>query len=94
MSTVGFILMLVAMLDGGRSVRSSRGRRLLFGGGPVARWQVEGWSVQWLGRLSRASEGAPRGGDVGGEVLREVGVGLEGGQGGLQVLVCIFIWVF
>jgi hypothetical protein len=33
---------------------------------------------------------------VGGDVLGEVGVGLEGGQGGgLQVLVCIrHLWVY
>jgi len=36
----------------------------------------------------------PRGGDVGSEVLGEVGVGLEGGQGGgIQVLVCICICI-
>ena len=50
-----------------------------FSGGPVALWWVEGRSVRWLGRLGRASEVVPRGGDVGSEVLGEVGVGLEGG---------------
>jgi hypothetical protein len=33
-----------------------------------------------------------RGGDVGSEVLGKVGVGLDGGQGGLQVLIGICIW--
>jgi hypothetical protein len=65
-----------------------------FGGGPVARWRVEGRSVRWLGRLRPAGEVVPRGGDVGGEVLGEIGVSLESGQGGgLQVLICICIWV-
>jgi len=73
-------------------VRSSRGRRGLLGGGPVPRWRVEGRSVRWPGRLGRAGEMVPRGGDVSGEVLGEADVGLDGGQGGgLQVLVCICI---
>jgi hypothetical protein len=35
----------------------------IFGGGPVARWRVEGRSVRWLGRLGRAGEVVSCGGD-------------------------------
>ncbi len=67
----------------------------IFGGSPVARWRVEGRGIGRFGRLGHASEVMMRGGNVGGEVLGEVGVGIEGGQGrGLQVLVCIWnLWV-
>ena len=43
--------------------------------------------VGGLGGLGRAGEVVPCSDDVGGEVLGEVGVCLEGGQGEFQVLV-------
>jgi len=48
---------------------------------------VEGRGEGGLGGLARAGEVVPCDDDVGGEVLGEVGVCLEGGQGEFQVLV-------
>jgi len=96
-STVSCDAMLVGMRSGRRrecALIARAEEEGFFGGGPVARWRVEGRSVRWLGRLRRAGEVVPRGGDVGSEVLGEVCVGLEGGQRGFQILVCICIWVF
>jgi hypothetical protein len=45
-----------------------------FGGGPVARWWVEGRGVWRLWRLGSAGEMVTRGGDVGREVLDDVDV--------------------
>ena len=64
-----------------------REKRAFFGDGPVACRSVEGRGVGGLGGLGRAGEVVPCGDDVGGEVLGEVGVSLEGGQGEFLVLV-------
>jgi hypothetical protein len=67
----------------------------IFGGGPVARWRTEERGVGRFGRLGRAGGVVMRGGDVGGDVLGEVGVGLESGQGGgFQVLLCVCICIW
>jgi hypothetical protein len=63
-------------------VRSACGRRGHFGGGPVARWRMEGRGIGRFGRLVHAGEVMMRGGNKGGEVLGVIGVGLEGGEGG------------
>jgi hypothetical protein len=74
-------------------VRSARGRRGLFQW-RIARWRTEERGVERFGRLERAGGVVMRGGDVGGDLLGEVRVGLEGGQGGgFQVLVCVCICI-
>jgi hypothetical protein len=75
-------------------VCSSGGRRGLFGGGPVARWWVEGRSIQWLGRdlqwvLARPDDG---------EGVEEGAVGLpkevtELGHSLFKPLKCFQHWV-
>jgi hypothetical protein len=48
-------------------VRSACGRRGHFGGGPVARWRMEGRGIGRFGRLVHAGEVMMRGGNKGGE---------------------------
>jgi hypothetical protein len=63
------------------------GRRGLFRRRSSSCRLVEVRGVGGLGGLGRAGEVVPCSDDVGGEVLGEVGVCLEGGQGEFQVLV-------
>jgi hypothetical protein len=63
------------------------GEEGFFGNGSVACRLVEVRGVGGLGGLGRAGEVVPCSDDVGGEVLGEVGVCLEGGQGEFQVLI-------
>jgi len=73
--------------EAGVCTQNAAGEEGFFDDGPVACRLVEGRGVGGLGGLGRAGEVVPCGGDVGGEVLGEVGVRLEGGQGEFQVLV-------